>query len=140
MCHAFAMTARIVFGVMMVIHGTLLLDWQVLLHANHPIGMMMMGKNGYYQHDNVDKKQQRYYEFLLPFHPFIEDFMSFYLFKLSSSNIQIYFFSEQVDDNFLLFIISFPVLAMKPFSSFQGIRRYRTSVLSPSYVQIHKPS
>ncbi len=92
MCHAFAMATRIVSRVMMVMHGALLLGWQVLLHANHPVGMMMMGKNGCYQHDNVDKKQQRYYELLLPFHPFIEDFIGFYLSELDFANIQIYFF------------------------------------------------
>lgn len=139
MYHAFAMTARMVFRVMMVMHRTLLLNWQVLLHTNHPVGMMMMGKNGCYQHDNVDKKQQRYYEFLLPFHPFVEDFISLYLLKLSLANIQIYFFPGQVDNNFLLFIISFPILAMKPFSSFQGIRRCRSSALSLVCCRIHIP-
>lgn len=80
MCHAFAVAARIVSGVMMVMHLALLLNWQVLLHANHSVGMMMMGKNSCYQHDNVDKKQQRHYEFLFPFHPFIEGFISLFLF------------------------------------------------------------
>lgn len=28
----------------------------VLLHADHPVGVVVMGNNGGYQHDNVDKE------------------------------------------------------------------------------------
>jgi hypothetical protein len=54
----------------MMMRGTLLFYRQVLLHANHPVGMMMMGNNRCHQHNNVDKKQQSYYYSFLPFHPF----------------------------------------------------------------------
>ncbi len=74
-CQAFAVAAGIASGlmvlvVMVIMHGTLLFDRQVLFHANHSVGVVMMGNNCRYQHDNVDKKQQSYYNSFLPFHPF----------------------------------------------------------------------
>jgi len=54
----------------MMVVGALLLYRLVLLHADHPVGVVVMGNNGGYQHDNVDKKQQCYYISFLPFHPF----------------------------------------------------------------------
>jgi len=54
----------------MMMRGTLLFYRQVLLHANHSVGVMMMGNNRCHQHNNVDKKQQSYYHSFLPFHPF----------------------------------------------------------------------
>ena len=53
----------------MMVVGALLLYRLVLLHADHPVGVVVMGNNGGYQHDNVDKKQQSYYNSFLPFHP-----------------------------------------------------------------------
>ena len=61
---------RIVCRVVMMMHGALLLYRQVLLHANHSVGVVVMGDNGCHQHDNVDKKQQSYYNSFLPLHPF----------------------------------------------------------------------
>ena len=49
--------------------GTLLFYGQVLFHANRSVGVVMMRNNGYRQHDNVDKKQQSYYDSFFPFHP-----------------------------------------------------------------------
>ena len=57
---------RIVCRVVMMMHGALLLYRQVLLHANHSVGVVVMGDNGCHQHDNVDKKQQSYYNSFLP--------------------------------------------------------------------------
>ena len=53
----------------MMVVGALLLYRLVLLHADHPVGVVVMGNNGGYQHDNVDKKQQSYYDSFFPFHP-----------------------------------------------------------------------
>ena len=39
-----------------MMNGAGLLDAEVLLQANHSVGMMVMGKNSRYQHDDVDKK------------------------------------------------------------------------------------
>ena len=74
-CQAFVVAAGIasalmVLVVMVIMHGTLLFDRQVLFHANHSVGVVMMGNNCRHQHDNVDKKQQSYYNSFLPFHPF----------------------------------------------------------------------
>ncbi len=54
---------------LMMVLGALLLYGQVLLHANHSVRVVMMGNNGCHQHDNVDKKQQSYYDSFFPFHP-----------------------------------------------------------------------
>lgn len=52
---AFATATRVILRVMvMVVHGTLLFNGQFLLHANHTVGMVMVGNNGCHQHDNVD--------------------------------------------------------------------------------------
>jgi hypothetical protein len=38
----------------MMMRGTLLFYRQVLLHANHSVGVMVMGNNGCHQHYDVD--------------------------------------------------------------------------------------
>ena len=53
--HAFAAATCIACGVMMVV-GALLLYRLVLLHADHPVGVVVMGNNGGYQHNDVDKE------------------------------------------------------------------------------------
>ena len=82
----------------MMVVGALLLNRLVLLHADHPVGVVMMGNNGGYQHNNVDNEKHRYYKSFLPFHPL------FYknAFKFSeTSNISLivklhYFFSDPI--------------------------------------------
>ena len=55
MRQAFVVTTRGAFGLMLVrVHGALLFDRQILFHADHPVGVMMMGNNSRHQHDNVD--------------------------------------------------------------------------------------
>ncbi|EXY94147.1 hypothetical protein M081_3740 [Bacteroides fragilis str. 3998 T(B) 4] len=51
---------------MMIMFRTLGFRCQVVLHANHAIGMMMMGDNRYNQHDHADEKEKRDY---VPFIP-----------------------------------------------------------------------
>lgn len=90
---------------LMMVLGALLLYGQVLLHANHSVRVVMMGNNGCHQHDNVDKKQQSYYDSFFPFHPaqrykfFIfsrkpTPFFIIYYFFSSSCNESIFFFSR----------------------------------------------
>ena len=64
---------------LMMVLGALLLYGQVLLHANHSVRVVMMGNNGCHQHDNVDKKQQSYYDSFFPFHPAQRD--KFFIFS-----------------------------------------------------------
>lgn len=67
-CQTLAVATGVALRMMMVL-GALLLYGQVLLHANHSVRVVMMGNNGCHQHDNVDKKQQSYYDSFFPFHP-----------------------------------------------------------------------
>lgn len=67
-CQTLAVATGVAPRMMMVL-GALLLYGQVLLHANHSVRVVMMGNNGCHQHDNVDKKQQSYYDSFFPFHP-----------------------------------------------------------------------
>ena len=66
-CQTLAVTTGV--APLMMVLGALLLYGQVLLHANHSVRVVMMGNNGCHQHDNVDKKQQSYYDSFFPFHP-----------------------------------------------------------------------
>jgi hypothetical protein len=40
----------------MMVVGALLLYRLVLLHADHPVGVVVMGNNSGYQHNDVDKE------------------------------------------------------------------------------------
>ena len=66
--HALAVAARVLSGIV-VMCGTVGYFGQVLLHANHFVGMMVMGNNGNNQHENVDYKQYGYCYPLSPYHP-----------------------------------------------------------------------
>ena len=51
---------------MMIVCRTLGFGRNIMFHANHAIGMMMMGDNRYDQHDHADEKEKRDY---VPFIP-----------------------------------------------------------------------
>lgn len=103
-CQTLAVATGVALRMMMVL-GALLLYGQVLLHANHSVRVVMMGNNGCHQHDNVDKKQQSYYDSFFPFilrkdtnslsssgiRPLL--FIIYYFFS-SSCNESIFFFSR----------------------------------------------
>lgn len=89
-CQTLAVATGVALRMMMVL-GALLLYGQVLLHANHSVRVVMMGNNGCHQHDNVDKKQQSYYDSFFPFIPnfvenlFLNRFFSFSCRRSSNS-------------------------------------------------------
>ena len=68
---------------------------------------------------------------IIRFFPFILSFRGYPLFRASKCKYTNTFISPVADTLFLLFIISFPVLATNPFSSFRGTHRYRKDVPSP---------
>jgi hypothetical protein len=53
----------------MMVVGALLLYRLVLLHADHPVGVVVMGNNGGYQHNDVIKNSivtmNRFFPFIL---------------------------------------------------------------------------
>ena len=88
---------------LMMVLGALLLYGQVLLHANHSVRVVMMGNNGCHQHDNVDKKQQSYYDSFFPFHP--AQRYKFFIFSRKPTPIFIiyYFFSSSCNESIFFF-------------------------------------
>ncbi|OCL20929.1 hypothetical protein AOQ65_06000 [Bacteroides fragilis] len=51
---------------MMMVSGTLGFRCHVVFHANHAVGMVVMGNDRYHQHNNADEEQKREY---VPFIP-----------------------------------------------------------------------